>query len=307
MKEYDIEDSFNPNDLLGIYFRSLNKPILNDEEQDMYLREIRDGDEEARKIFIERNLRLVPPIAKKHLVKGVELHDLIQEGNMGLMKSLDLFDLEKGYRFSTYATWWIKQFIVRYIQEKGHFIRQPVHYLEKMQKINSAKAEFSKKFGKEPSFEEIGAMIGMSAENVEKNIKRELRCISLNAPVSADNSDTDADELQDFMPDRTQSVEDNFIEKDTKEFIKKTLDKALSEKEANVLKMRLGINCKKAMTLEEIGEQFSITRERVRQIEVKALDKLRNNKEMRSLVDYSAEDLKKEKPKVYRKRVRKDI
>lgn len=288
-------------DILQLYMDSLPEPMLDTDEQFSYLERIKNGDKEARKEFIERNLRLVIPIAKKYMGYELSFLDLIQEGSLGLMIALDKYDLSMGYKFSTYATWWIHQSIGRGLMEKGNAIKKPVHYQEKLNKIKKAQKEFYSLNGEYATAEELSNTIGMNAKEIEKNMRKEYKMVSLNKRVSADGSDEADNELGDFISSDEMSIEESMIKQDTESNIKGIINNVLSQREVEVLTYRFGLNGEEPLTLEQVGQKYNLTRERIRQIENKAKAKLRNNKSFKKLVDFEEENQPVDSVKVKRK------
>ncbi len=247
-----------------------------------YLAQAQADGKQAKDRLTEANLRLVVSIAKKYMGHGMSLQDMIQEGNIGLMRAVERFNLHKGFKFSTYATWWIRQSITRAIADQARTIRVPVHVIETINKLSRITRELSQEYGRDPTMEEIGKCIGFSPEKVRKVLKNAQLPVSLELPMGDDSENN----LVDFIEDR-DAVQplDNATRQSLKEQIRKALS-TLKPKEQIVLRLRYGLDDGRARTLEEVGSEFSVTRERIRQIEAKAIHKLRHTNRSLKLKDY---------------------
>ncbi|MBO7700852.1 MAG: RNA polymerase sigma factor RpoD [Eubacteriaceae bacterium] len=276
-------DSINMNDPVRMYLQEIGKVELLDasEETDLAVR-VASGDEEARKALTKANLRLVVSIAKRYSGKGMSFLDLVQEGNLGLIKAVEKFDHTKGYKFSTYATWWIRQAITRAIADQARTIRIPVHMVETINRILRVSRSLVQELGRDPSPSEIAGKMGMSTEKVTEILKIAQDPVSLETPIGEE----DDSHLGDFIPDEdAPAPEDAAGALLLREQLFDVLD-TLSERESRVIKMRFGLEGGRPLTLEEVGDVFGVTRERIRQIEAKALRKLRHPTRSKVLKDY---------------------
>jgi RNA polymerase primary sigma factor len=278
-----IPDSVSIDDPVRMYLKEIGKvPLLTADEEIAIAKRMAEGDMEAKRKLAEANLRLVVSIAKRYVGRGMLFLDLIQEGNLGLIKAVEKFDYRKGYKFSTYATWWIRQAITRAIADQARTIRIPVHMVETINKLIRVNRQLVQEYGREPQPEEIAAEMGISQDKVREIIKIAQEPVSLETPIGEEEDS----HLGDFIPD-----EDAPAPAETaaftllKEQLMNVLD-TLTPREEKVLRLRFGLDDGRARTLEEVGREFNVTRERIRQIEAKALRKLRHPSRSKKLKDF---------------------
>ncbi|MCX6729055.1 MAG: RNA polymerase sigma factor RpoD [Candidatus Saccharibacteria bacterium] len=271
-------------DSVRLYLREIGKiPLLKADEELALANRVVAGDKEAKDQMAEANMRLVVSIAKRYVGRGLDLLDLIQEGNTGLLRAVEKFDPDKGFKFSTYATWWIRQAITRAIADQARTIRIPVHMVETINKLLRTQRRLTQELNREPSNEEIAKEMEIDVEKVEHIMKIKQDISSLDASVRDDEEDS---VLGDFIEDEDSvSPEESATGQLLKEHVKDMLG-ALTEREQKILKLRFGLEDGKSHTLEEVGQEFNVTRERIRQIEAKALAKLRKHKDAKKLHDY---------------------
>ena len=286
IKDSDLEaaaETVNINDPVRLYLKEIGKvPLLTAEEElDLAMR-MEAGDVEAKKKLAEANLRLVVSIAKRYVGRGMSLLDLIQEGNLGLIKAVEKFDYKKGFKFSTYATWWIRQAITRAIADQARTIRIPVHMIETINKLIRVSRQLLQELGREPTPAEIGKEMGFSEEKVREIQKISQDPVSLETPIGEEEDS----HLGDFIPDEDAPAP---AEAASYTLLKEQLSEVLgtlTEREEKVLRLRFGLDDGRTRTLEEVGKEFNVTRERIRQIEAKALRKLRHPSRSKKLKDY---------------------
>ncbi|MCR4786730.1 MAG: RNA polymerase sigma factor RpoD [Lachnospiraceae bacterium] len=289
-EEVDVEnvdlsmpDSVSIEDPVRMYLKEIGKvPLLSADEEVELAKRMELGDQEAKNKLAEANLRLVVSIAKRYVGRGMLFLDLIQEGNLGLIKAVEKFDYRKGYKFSTYATWWIRQAITRAIADQARTIRIPVHMVETINKLIRVSRQLLQELGREPTPEEIAEHMDMPVEKVREILKISQEPVSLETPIGEEEDSHLGDFIQD---DQVPVPADAAAFELLKEQLNEVLD-TLTEREQKVLRLRFGLDDGKARTLEEVGRQFNVTRERIRQIEAKALRKLRHPSRSRKLKDY---------------------
>ncbi len=278
-----VPDGISIEDPVRMYLKEIGKvPLLSAEEEIELAKKMEEGDEYSKKRLAEANLRLVVSIAKRYVGRGMLFLDLIQEGNLGLIKAVEKFDYRKGYKFSTYATWWIRQAITRAIADQARTIRIPVHMVETINKLIRVQRQLLQELGREPSPEETAAELDMPVERVREILKISQEPVSLETPIGEEEDSHLGDFIQDDnVPVPAEAAAAALL----KEQLGEVLD-TLTEREQKVLRLRFGMNDGKARTLEEVGKEFDVTRERIRQIEAKALRKLRHPSRSRKLRDY---------------------
>ena len=280
MKQLLEQEGLAVDDPVRMYLKEIGRvPLLNNEREQLLAQRMAEGDEDAKNELVEANLRLVVSIAKRYVGRGMYFLDLIQEGNLGLMKAVDKFDYTKGYKFSTYATWWIRQAITRAIADQARTIRIPVHMVETIHKVSRYSRQMLQELGREATAEEIGEKMGMSAEKVREIMKIAQDPVSLETPIGEEEDS----HLGDFIPDEeTPAPADAASATILREVIERELH-TLTPREEHVIKLRFGLYDGGTRTLEEVGKEFDITRERIRQIEAKAVRKLRHPSRARHL------------------------
>lgn len=285
--ENEIKDSSEIGTNIKLYLDSIrNIPLLTQEEECELMKKIEKGDKQARQDMIIHNLRLVVSIAKKYQTQ-MELLDLIQEGNIGLMKALDKFDYTKEYKFSTYATWWIRQSISRAIADKKRTVRLPVHVVDKLSRIKRELAKYESKYGKTPSRKELAEITGYDQELLDTYYQLNTDTVSLDMPSKPSEMGEEMDPIGEIIEDKsTAGVEDSVINNMLNEEIMAILPKILKPVEVEVIQKRFGFNGETRMTLEEIGQQRGVTRERIRQIEAMAIAKLKASRKTKDLKEY---------------------
>ena len=286
LEDIEIPKNLSINDPVRMYLKEIGKISLLSLDEELELsKRIDEGDEEAKAILAESNLRLVVSIAKRYVGRNLSFLDLIQEGNIGLMKAVEKFDVSKGYKFSTYATWWIRQAITRAIADQARTIRVPVHMVETINKLARIQRQLTLELNREPSEEELAKQMNVSVEKIRDIYKISQEPVSLETPIGEE----DDSHLGDFIKDeRNMSPEEYATHEMLKDEISDVL-LTLTEREEKVIRLRFGLEDGKSRTLEEVGQMFGVTRERIRQIEAKALRKLRHPSRSRKLKDYMSE------------------
>jgi RNA polymerase primary sigma factor len=279
-KEYDV--AIESNDTIKIYFRQIgNYRLLTREEEKILAQQIEAGITDARKQLAESNLKLVVSIAKKYMNRGLEFMDLIEEGNIGLMKAIDKFDYRKGFKFSTYATWWIKQSITRAIPDQSRLIRIPVHMYDTINKLKRVNKEMTQEMGKEPSLQELADRMGLTETKVADIYKIAMDPVSMESGIRDDEDSTLNDFIADDRPDPDEYTKESLL----KDAIEEVLE-SLTSQEALVIRMRMGLDDGQTKTLDQIGKIFNLTRERIRQLEERALRKMRHPSRSQKLRDF---------------------
>ncbi len=281
--DLSIPDGISIEDPVRMYLKEIGKvPLLSAEEEIELAQRMEEGDEDAKKRLAEANLRLVVSIAKRYVGRGMLFLDLIQEGNLGLIKAVEKFDYRKGYKFSTYATWWIRQAITRAIADQARTIRIPVHMVETINKLIRVSRQLLQELGREPTPEEIAEEMNMPVDRVREILKISQEPVSLETPIGEEEDSHLGDFIQDdAVPVPADAAAFTLLKEQLVEVLG-----TLTEREQKVLRLRFGLDDGRARTLEEVGKEFSVTRERIRQIEAKALRKLRHPSRSRKLKDY---------------------
>ena len=285
IEKYFSQEGLAIDDPVRMYLKEIGKiPLLTAERETYLAEQITLGNKEAKDELIEANLRLVVSIAKRHVGKGMYFLDLIQEGNLGLIKAVEKFDYSKGYKFSTYATWWIRQAITRAIADQARTIRIPVHMVETIHKVSRTARQLLQEYGREPTTDEIAERLGMTAETVREIMKIAQDPVSLETPIGEEEGSHRGDFVEDNdSPAPSDSASYSLLREQLCNILR-----TLTPREEQVIKLRFGLEDGRPRTLEEVGKQFQITRERIRQIEAKALRKLRHPSRSKTLKDYLA-------------------
>ena len=283
LMDLSVPDTINIEDPVRMYLKEIGKvPLLTAEEEIDLAKRMESGDEEAKKRLAEANLRLVVSIAKRYVGRGMLFLDLIQEGNLGLIKAVEKFDYNKGFKFSTYATWWIRQAITRAIADQARTIRIPVHMVETINKLVRVSRQLLQELGREPTTEEIADRMEIPVERVREILKISQEPVSLETPIGEEEDSHLGDFIQDDnVPVPAEAAAFTLLKEQLVEVLG-----TLTEREQKVLRLRFGLDDGRARTLEEVGKEFNVTRERIRQIEAKALRKLRHPSRSRKLKDY---------------------
>ena len=281
--DLSVPEGISVDDPVRMYLKEIGKvPLLSAEEEIEIAKRMEEGDEDAKKKLAEGNLRLVVSIAKRYVGRGMQLLDLIQEGNLGLLKAVEKYDFTKGFKFSTYATWWVRQAITRALADQARTIRIPVHMVETMNKLTQCSRKLQQELGREPTVEELSKAMRMTPERINEIRQMCMEPVSLESPVGEE----DDSHLGDFIEDNTGSQPADAVSQAMlRQQLMEILD-TLSEREAKVLRLRYGLDDGRPRTLEEVGKEFNVTRERVRQIEAKALRKIRNPNRSNKLRDF---------------------
>ncbi|MGN0298722.1 MAG: RNA polymerase sigma factor RpoD [Lachnospiraceae bacterium] len=277
------ENDFETDDPIRVYLKEIGKiPLLTTEQEMELSRQILEGSEAAKRKLAEGNLRLVVSVAKRYMGRGMQLLDLIQEGNLGLLKAVEKYDYQKGYKFSTYATWWIRQAITRAIADQARTIRIPVHMVETINRVSRQSRVLTQELGREPTTGELAESLKLSRDKIEEVLKVAQDPISLETPVGEEEDSHLVDYIEDrHMPVPSEEIDQKFLREQIQEALH-----SLTPREADVLRMRFGLDGNDAKTLEEVGREFHVTRERIRQIEAKALRKLKHPMRSKKFKDY---------------------
>ncbi|MFA5570942.1 MAG: sigma-70 family RNA polymerase sigma factor [Sphaerochaetaceae bacterium] len=276
---------FEDENILSMYLKEINRiPLLERDEENRLARLAAEGDLFARDRLVEANLRFVVNIAKRYQNQGLPLIDLINEGNIGLMNSINKYDVDRGYHFISYAVWWIRQAILKAISEKSRTVRLPLNRTNELLQIQKAQKKLMHLNGEEPSFDEIADYVNLDAQLVEDLLSISREMVSLDAPVYGDPANST---VGDFVEDNYRTAEEIYLEKSLKDDINEAL-KVLTEKERDIIEMRFGLNGAIPMSLKEIGELYNLTKERIRQIEKKAIERMKHPSSLKVLASYTA-------------------